>query len=78
MLSARGDIHYLEVAALVIFVFLVQLLQQFVHLLQNIGGQHVAETSQKVWDFFIVIHISNFFLSIKQMEVDKKGRGLVY
>ena len=31
--------------------------QQFVHLLQDIGGQHVAESSQKVWDFFIMIHI---------------------
>jgi hypothetical protein len=56
----------------------VQLLQQFVHLLQDIGGQHIAKSAQKVWDFFIVIHISNSFLSIKQMEVDKKGRGLVY
>jgi hypothetical protein len=65
-------------AALVIFLFLVQQLQQFVHHLQDIGRQHVTESSQKVWDFFIVIHISNSFLSIKQMEVDKKGAGLVY
>ena len=47
-------------AALVIFVFAVHTLQQFVHLLQDIGGQHVAESSQKVWDFFIVIHIRVF------------------
>ena len=44
-------------AALVIFVCTVQLLQQFVHLIQDIGGQHVAESAQKAWDFFIVIHI---------------------
>ena len=34
--------------------------QQFIQLLQDIGGQHVAEPSQKVWDFFIVIHIHVF------------------
>ena len=45
------------VLPLVILVCAVQLLQQFNHLLQNIGGQHVAKSSQKVWDFFIVIHI---------------------
>jgi hypothetical protein len=44
-------------AALVIFVFPVQLLQKFIQHLQDIGGQHVAESSQIVWDFFIVIHI---------------------
>ena len=44
-------------AALVILVCAVQLLQQFVHLLQDIGGQHVAEFAQIVWDFFILIHI---------------------
>jgi hypothetical protein len=47
-------------AALVIFFFPVQLLQQFVHHLQDIGGQQVAMSSQKVWDFFIVIHIHVF------------------
>ena len=37
-------------------VLLKQLLQKFIQHLQDIGGQHVAESSQKVWDFFIVIH----------------------
>ena len=57
VLSARGDIHKFDFATLMILVFAVQLLQQFIQLLQDIGGQHVAEPSQKVWDFFIVIHI---------------------
>ncbi len=49
-----------DCAALVIFLFLVQLLQQFVHHLQDIGGQQFAESSQIVWDFFILIHIHFF------------------
>ena len=35
-----------DCAALVIFFFLVQLLQQYVHHLQDIGGQQVAMSSQ--------------------------------
>ena len=49
-----------DCAALVIFFFLVQLLQQFVELFQDIGGQQVAEPSQKLWDFFLLIHIHVF------------------
>jgi len=54
-----------DCAALVIFFFLVQLLQQYVHHLQDIGGQQVAEPSQTIWDVFILIHI-HVFLKINQ------------
>jgi hypothetical protein len=47
-------------AALVFLVCLEQLLQQHFHLFQDIGGQHIAKSSQKAWDFFIVIHIHVF------------------
>ena len=49
-----------DCAALVIFLFPVQLLQQFVHHLQDIGGQQVAEPSQTFWDFFSLIHFHVF------------------
>ena len=57
MLRPGGDIHKLIMAALVFLVCLEQLLQQHFHLLQDIGGQHVAKSAQKVWAFFIEIHI---------------------
>jgi hypothetical protein len=56
MLTAGGVVVDHGGAALVILVFAVHTLQQFIHLLQDIGGQHIAKSTQKVWDFFILIH----------------------
>ena len=50
---------------MVLLVCLVQLLQQFVDYLHDIGGQQVAKPSQTVRDFFLLIHFSvsvNFLL----------------
>ena len=65
-------------AALVIFFFPVQLLQQFIQLFQDISGQHVAKSAQKVWDFFIVIHIHVLSLKLNNKMILEKngGRGL--
>ena len=57
---AAGGVVVDHGAALVIFVCQVQLLQQFVDYLHDIGGQQVAKPSQTVWDFFLLIHIHVF------------------
>jgi hypothetical protein len=49
--------YYFYVAAMPVVACLMQLLQQFVHLLQDIGGQRLAKSAQGVWDFFMMVHI---------------------
>ena len=57
MLSARGNIHKLDFAALIVTICLVQLFQQSIQHLQDFSGQHVAKSAQIVWVFVSFLHI---------------------
>ena len=59
------SVHKFYLAALVGMTCLVQPLQQIIHFLQDIGGQHLAMSAQVVWVSIFVLH-NAIYLGIKK------------